>query len=295
MMETMIADTPAASPARGRSSLLSRGLRRHPWMMVGAFTLCVFVLAAVLAPLYAGDATALNPLARLKRPSLEHLFGTDNLGRDVFARTIYGARISITVGLVAAFLAVSSGLLIGVLSGYMRRLDGLIMRLMDAVMSIPTILLAIALVSLTGGGLAVLIFAITLPKVPGIARLVRSLVLSLRERPYVEAAICGGASVPRILWYHILPGTLPPLAVQSAYVCANAVLIEAGLSFLGAGFPPDVPSWGNMIAGSRTYLSLAPWALFAPGLCLAMMILSVNFVGDGLRDIFDPKAKTRQA
>ncbi|MHC2357524.1 peptide/nickel transport system permease protein [Sinorhizobium meliloti] len=254
----------------------------------------VLIILALAAPIYAGDPRSMDPFVRLKPPSAEHWFGTDNLGRDVFARTIYGARISLMVGLISALLAACVGLLLGVLGGYVRVLDNVIMRVMDALMSIPTILLAIALISLIGPNIGILIVAVTLPQTPSVARLVRSVVLSVRERPYVEAAVCGGARLPKILWRHILPSTIPPLMVQSAIVCADAIMTEAGLSFLGVGVPPEIPSWGNMISSSRVYLASAPLTIFAPGIFLAVTVLAVNLLGDGLRDLFDPRAKRRR-
>ncbi|MBY3298897.1 ABC transporter permease [Rhizobium laguerreae] len=282
------------SVSTARSSSLSRLAARHPLVLIGGGLLMVLIILALAAPLYAGDPRSMDPFVRLKPPSAEHLFGTDNLGRDVFARTIYGARISLMVGLISALLAACVGLLLGVLAGYVRVLDNVIMRVMDALMSIPTILLAIALISLIGPNIGILIVAVTLPQAPSVARLVRSVVLSVRERPYVQAAVCGGARLPRILWRHILPSTIPPLMVQSAIVCADAIMTEAGLSFLGVGVPPEIPSWGNMISSSRVYLASAPLTIFAPGIFLAITVLAVNLLGDGLRDLFDPRAKRRR-
>ncbi|MCK1546520.1 ABC transporter permease [Bradyrhizobium sp. 179] len=273
---------------------VTRVARRHPLVFVGGVTLALLIVLALAAPLYAGDPLTLDPFRRLKSPSADMWFGTDHLGRDVFARTAFGARVSLMVGLTSAASAVLVGLLVGIVAGYNRGFDGVVMRVMDGLMSIPTVLLAIALVSLTRGGPGILIAAITIPQIPSVARLVRSVVLSVRVRPYVEAAICGGARLPKVLWRHILPSTIPPLMVQSAYVSANAILTEAGLSFLGAGVPPEIPSWGNMISGSRLYLPIAPWTIFAPGICLAVMVLAVNLLGDGLRDMFDPRSKRRR-
>lgn len=287
---------PVETVPLGRLSLsdLRRLVRRHPMVVLGGGLLALLIILALAAPPYAGDPLNMNPFTRLQSPSAEMWFGSDNLGRDVFARTIYGARISLIVGLTSAAGAALGGLLIGIIAGYVRGFDNIIMRVMDALMSIPTILLAIALISLTGPGLGILIVAITIVQLPSVTRLVRSVVLGERERPYVEAALCGGARLPKILWRHILPSTIPALMVQSAIVCADAILIEAGLSFLGVGVPPEIPSWGNMISNSRLYLSIAPLTVFAPGICLAVTVLAVNLLGDGLRDLFDPRAKRRR-
>ncbi|MDL2403307.1 ABC transporter permease [Rhizobium mayense] len=292
---TQISYTPTFAVA-GRSRLfkLSRVARRRPLVPIGGGLLLLLIFMALAAPFYAGDPGNIDPFVRLKPPSTAHWFGTDHLGRDVFARTIYGARISLMVGLMSALLATCAGLLVGVVAGYVRRFDNVIMRIMDALMSIPTILLAIALISLTGPGIGILIVAVTIPQTPSVTRLVRSVVLSVRERPYVEAAVCGGALLPKVLWRHVLPSTIPQLMVQSAIVCADAIMTEAGLSFLGVGVPPEIPSWGNMIASSRLYLATAPLTIFAPGVFLAVTVLAVNLLGDGLRDLFDPRAKRRR-
>ncbi|MET2833057.1 ABC transporter permease [Mesorhizobium shangrilense] len=273
---------------------LPRLARRHPLVLVGGGLLALLIVLALAAPLYAGDPLNIDPFKRLQPPSADMWFGSDNLGRDVFARTVLGARISLMVGLTSAAVAALGGLLIGVLAGYNRGFDNIVMRVMDGLMSIPTFLLAIALISLTGPGLGILIVAITIPQLPSVTRLVRSVVLGVRERPYVEAALCGGARLPKVLWRHILPSTIPALMVQSAIVCADAILTEAGLSFLGVGVPPEIPSWGNMISSSRLYLAIAPMTIFAPGICLAVTVLAVNLLGDGLRDLFDPRAKRRR-
>ncbi|WP_354259040.1 ABC transporter permease [Bradyrhizobium sp. F1.13.3] len=273
---------------------LPRLASRHPLVFTGGGLLVLVIVMAIAAPIYAGDPMNMDPFKILQSPSSAMWLGTDSLGRDVFARTMFGARISLVVGLVSTTGAALAGLLIGVIAGYNRNFDNVIMRVMDGLMSIPTILLAIALVSLTGPGVGILILAITIPSIPSTARLVRSVVLSVRDSPYVVAALVGGARLPKVLWRHILPNTVPPLMIQSANVCASAVLTEAGLSFLGAGVPPDIPSWGNMIASSRLYLSIAPLSVFAPGICLAVTVLAVNLLGDGLRDLFDPRSKGRR-
>ncbi|MER9638447.1 ABC transporter permease [Mesorhizobium sp. M0228] len=287
---------PVEAVATGRLQIsdLPRLARRQPLVVLGGGLLALMIVLALAAPLYVGDPLNMDPFKRLQPASAEMWFGSDNLGRDVFARTMFGARISLMVGLISAAGAALGGLLIGVLAGYSRGFDSIAMRVMDGLMSIPTVLLAIALISLTGPGVGILIFAITIVQLPSVTRIVRSVVMSVRQRPYVEAAICGGARLPKVLWRHILPSTIPALMVQSAIVCADAILTEAGLSFLGVGVPPDIPSWGNMISSSRLYLAIAPLTVFAPGICLAVMVLAVNLLGDGLRDFFDPRAKRRR-
>jgi len=283
-----LAPSRAASRAR-----VWRFVRRNPTLVIGLVILGLMLLAALAAPWVAGDPYSMKPVQRFLPPSDTFWFGTDNLGRDVYARTIYGARVSLAVGLSVAILAVLVGLAIGVLAGFFRPVEILVMRLMDGLMAIPAILLAIALISLFKGSVGVVIIAIVVPEVPRVARLVRSVVLTTREQPYVEAAIASGTRLRRILLRHILPSTFSPLIVQATYICASAILIEAGLSFLGAGTPPEIPTWGNMIASSRVYLARAPWTVFCPGVALALVVLAVNLVGDGLRDSLDPRIARR--
>jgi peptide/nickel transport system permease protein len=289
-MSGAIADPVARAPQPGG---MLRYVRRNPTLVAGCIILGIMALIALIAPWIAGDPLLMQPVERLKPPSDRFLFGTDNLGRDVFARTAYGARVSLLVGLTVAFLSVSIGLVVGLVSGYFRRVDAIVSRMLDGLMAIPAILLAIALVSLTRGGVAVVILAITIPEIPRVVRLVRGVVLTTREEPFVEAAIATGTRIPQLLFRHILPSTLPPLIVQASYICASAILIEASLSFLGAGIPPEIPTWGNMIAGSRLFLGRAPWTIFCPGLALALVVLAVNLVGDGLRDRLDPKLQKK--
>jgi len=268
-------------------------IRRHPTIVIGAVLLMLITLAALFAPMIARDPIAFEPINRLKGPTAEFWLGTDSLGRDVYARVVYGARISLLVGLSVAAIAIVSGSLVGLLAGYFGRIDAVVMRLMDGIMAIPSILLAIALVALLGSSVNVVIIAISIPEVPRVTRLVRAVVLSVRDLPFVEAARSNGTRVGKLLRRHILPSTVAPLIVQATYICASAILTEAGLSFLGAGTPPEIPTWGNMIASSRLYLQIAPWTIFAPGICLALVVLAVNLVGDGLRDRLDPRISRR--
>jgi len=267
---------------------------RYPFVVVAAAIILIFVLAAALAPLlWTTEPLALNPLGRLKPPSAANWFGTDQFGRDVWTRTVYGTRVSLIVGITVAALSISIGLFIGMLAGYIRLLDGIVMRVMDGVMAIPGVLLAIALVSLSGASLTTVIIAITVPEIPRVVRLVRAVVLTVREEPYVEAAIAAGTRLPQVLIRHVLPNCVPALIVQATYVCASAMLTEAILSFLGAGTPPEIPSWGNMMAEGRAFFPIAPRIILFPGAALALMILAVNVLGDGLRDRLDPKLARR--
>ena len=291
-MSVIVAE-PALRPAKPRGAQLRRFVRRNPTIVAGGTILGLIALLAILAPLFAGDAITMQPALRLRPPSEVNWLGTDHLGRDVFARTVYGARVSLFVGIAVATMSIICGLFIGLMAGYFRKVDAVVMRLMDGLMAIPAILLAIALVSLTRASVATVVIAIAIPEIPRVVRLVRSVVLTVREQPYVEAAIAGGARLPKIILRHILPSTVPPLIVQATYICASAILVEATLSFLGAGSPPEIPSWGNMIASSRLYLARAPWTIFCPGVALALVVLAVNLLGDGLRDRLDPRLARR--
>jgi len=275
----------------GRVAIFRRDLlRRHPTTAIGGVLLLAMALSAIFAPLlFTSDPITFNPINRLKVPSSDFWFGTDMFGRDIYSRTIYGSRISLFVGLCAAGLSVAIGLSIGLVAGYFRLLDTILMRVMDGLMAIPGILLAIALVSLSGANLVTVTVAITVPEIPRVVRLVRSIVLTVREEPYVEAAIAAGTRLPLILFRHVLPNTIPPLIVQATYVCASAMLTESILGFLGVGTPPEIPSWGNIMAEGRTYFQIAPWLIFFPGLALAITVLAVNVLGDGLRDTLDPR------
>ncbi|HKH35135.1 MAG TPA: ABC transporter permease [Beijerinckiaceae bacterium] len=279
-----------------RRSLVARSadaVRRNPTIFIGAILLAALVLVALLAPVIAADPFRQAPINRMRPPSERWWFGTDQFGRDIFSRTIYGTRVSLTVGISVALFSSIIGLIIGLACGYVRALDAVLMRVMDGLMAIPSILLAIALITLTRPGLGIVIVAIVIPEVPRVARVVRSVVLSIRSQPYVESAVAGGTRSLKLLVRHILPNTLAPLIVQATYVCASAMLIEAGLSFLGAGVPPEIPSWGNIIAQGRTFFQIAPWSILIPGAFLALTVLAVNMLGDGLRDRLDPRLARR--
>lgn len=291
---TQAAEAPA-TPRTGSAGTNAAAVfaRRNPTVVAGVAILTVMAGVALFAPLIAGDPMQINPVDRLKPPSAEHWFGTDQLGRDVFARAVYGTRISLTVGLAVAVVSMAAGLAIGLLAGYLRILDAIVMRIMDGLMAIPGILFAIALMALFGSSVQNVIIAISVPEIPRVVRLVRAVVLTIREMPYVEAAVSSGTRLPKILVRHILPNTFAPLMVQATYVCASAVIVEALLSFLGAGTPPEIPSWGNMMAEGRMFFQIKPWMLFFPGVCLAILVLTVNVLGDGLRDTLDPRLARR--
>ena len=259
-------------------------------MVLGLVILAAMVAMAVLAPLLGTvDPLAVSPLRRLKPPSAVYWFGTDAVGRDVYSRTIYGGRISLGVGLSVAVFATATGLGIGVLTGFSRAADAILMRIMDGLMSIPPVLLAIALMALTRASVGNVIFAITVSEVPRVTRLVRGVVLTLRDQPFIEAAVASGSGVARILLRHILPNTIAPLLVQGTYICASAMITEAILSFIGAGTPLNVPSWGNIMAEGRALFQIAGYIILFPGLFLSASVLAVNLVGDGLRDALDPR------
>lgn len=259
-------------------------------VLAGVALLAVVSVLALLAPWIAPyDPIEINPIERLRAPDRDFWFGTDAFGRDVFSRTIYGGQVSLLVGLSVAAIATAIGLTIGLLAGFLNAVDRIVMRVMDGLMAIPGILLAIALMSLTRASVMTVIVAITVPEVPRVVRLVRSVVLTVRSQPYVEAAVATGARLPRLLWRHVLPNIVGPVIVQATFICASAVLVEAYLSFLGAGTPPEIPSWGNIMAAGRNVLQLAFWTIAFPGVFLAMMVLGINLLGDGLRDRLDPR------
>lgn len=288
-----------------RPSLWNKALRNRR-VMAGTAILVLMLLVAVLAPwLGTLDPALIDVAARNLKPGellsitlsdgsvVDHTayFGTDNLGRDIFSRVLYGTRVSLIIGAAVAMISLTIGLLIGLLAGFFRRLDGPVMRVMDALMAIPGILLAITLVAIWKGGMLTVILAIVVPDIPRVVRLVRSVVLSVREEPYVEAAESLGAPTAWLLVRHVLPNTVAPLIVQGTFLCAAAMLSEAALSFLGIGIPPEIPSWGNIIAEGRALFRVHPHNILYPSIFLALTVLAVNVLGDGLRDALDPKMR----
>ncbi len=300
-------EAPPGPPPAPRPGL-SRRLWKNPTIAIGASILALILLMGLAAPLLTSiDPAQINPVYRNKTPGTEetmrrddgsktmitHWMGTDSLGRDIYSRVVYGARASLLVGAAVAAISVSIGLIIGLVGGYIRWLDAIVMRVMDGLMAIPAILLAIAVVSLSKAGLVAVIIAIVIPEIPRVVRLVRSVVLSVREEPYVEAAIAVGTRTPLLLVRHVLPNTIAPLIVQATYIAASAILIEAILSFLGVGIPPETPTWGNIMAEGRTLFRVFPHNILYPGIFLALTVLAVNMLGDGLRDTLDPRMSKR--
>lgn len=289
MTETRAGVAVARTGVSAQAGATWRFLRKNPVILGGLAVILMFTAVALIAPLVLVDPARLNPIQRLRPPGLDHLFGTDQVGRSTFSRTLNGTAISLTVGALVTTVTVIFGLLIGLVAGFMRRLDGVVMRIMDGIMAIPGILLAIALMSLFGSSVKNVVIAISVAEIPRMARIVRSSVLVIREQTYVEAAITNGAPVPRILRLHVLPNAAAPVIIQATYVFASAMIVESILSFLGAGTPPTIPSWGNMLAEARPFMQRAPWMIAFPGVALALLVLTVNVLGDALRDAIDPR------
>ncbi len=285
-----------AQPSRWQRAFVGarRALIKNPNMLFGLILLTIMSAMAIFSALITDvDPRYIDTIERLRSPSSQYLFGTDHLGRDIFARVVYGSRLSLIVGIAVAIITMVGGVVMGLISGYYRTLDAIIMRLMDGLMAIPSFLLAIALVAMLGASLQNVIIALSVVETPRVVRVVRSSVLTLRERVYVEAAEAIGARGIRIMARHIFPNTVPPLIVQGTYIFALAILVEAGLSFLGAGTPPDIPSWGNIMGEARLYVRVAEWIMFFPGLFLSLTVLAINLIGDGLRDTLDPTLARR--
>ena len=284
----------AAPSVRRAVGRFARFAGRNPTMVAGIAVILVMALIAISASLlFTSDPGKPVPRDRFIAPSADHWFGTDNIGRDVYSRTIYGTRVSVVVGFAVAGIAISVGTIIGLLAGYYRWLDMVIMRVMDGLMSIPSVLLAMALMALLGGSVQNVIIALSVVETPRAVRVVRSSVLTIRRQMFVDAAYALGIPPHRILALHIFPNTIAPLIVQGTFICASAILVESYLSFIGAGPPTEVPSWGNVMAEGRSHISRAIWVILFPGIFLTLMVLGVNLAGDGLRDNLDPKLRRR--
>ncbi len=295
--------TPDLTEDSSRQSGWSRLFRNVSALIGGGLLILIALMGLFASSLTSLDPTEINPSNRLKSPGHEasirdddgnkqkviaHM-GTDSLGRDIYSRVVYGARISLIVGIAVALASVVLGTVIGLVAGYFRWVDAVVMRIMDGLMAIPAILLAISLVSLSGASLFAVVIAITIPEIPRVVRLVRSIVLTIREEPYVEAAISVGTPTHKILWRHVLPNTISPLIVQGTFICGSAILLEAILSFLGVGIPPETPTWGNIMAEGRDFFQIHPHAIFYPAIFLSVTVLGINMLGDGMRDTLDPR------
>jgi peptide/nickel transport system permease protein len=269
-------------------------LRKHKGILAGGIVLTILVIAAVFAPLIVtNDPRRISAYTHLRAPNQYYFFGTDSQGRDVFSRVIYGARLSLFVGFFTSVVTIVLGTLIGMVASFYRRVDAVIMRIIDGMMAFPGIILAIGIMAVRGPSIANIIVALSVVGTPRVVRLVRSVVLGLRDTPFVESAIAIGNPDVRIMWRHILPNILAPLIVQASITFADAILAEATLSFLGAGAPPEIPSWGSMLSDSKNLLQQAPWTMLFPGAALALAIFGLNILGDGLRDLLDPRLRER--
>lgn len=288
-----VTEAPALPVAKAEGKV-RRYIRRNPKIIIGGGFLLFVILIAIFAPiLFTVDPQKVAPARRMRWPQELYWFGTDMMGRDVWSRTLYGARVSLTVGLGAALLATFGGLVLGLITGFIRWADAILMRIMDGLMSIPSILLAIALMAVTQASIQNVIIAIAIAELPRVTRLVRSVVLSLREQPFVEAATATGTSLSMTMIRHIVPNTVAPLLVQGTYVCASAMITEAILSFIGAGTPPNIPSWGNIMAEARSIFQVGWYIVLFPSIFLSITVLSVNLLGDGMRDALDPRLARR--
>lgn len=277
---------------REQRELRKERIMASPALLIGFLGFLLIVIFAILVPLLSkADPNAMEVSNRLQPPSMEHLFGTDEFGRDLFVRVMYGARVSLWVGGCVAVFSCMLGIIVGIYASYFRVLDQILMRICDGLIAIPGILLAIALIAALGTSSWNVIIALTIVYTPSVARTVRASALVIREQAYVEAAKVHGFSNVRILWRMILPGVISPLTVQASFIFAQAIISEASLSFLGAGIPAPAASWGNMLEASKQVFSKAPWTMIFPGAAVIVCVLSLNFLGDGLRDFLDPRVK----
>ncbi len=295
MSTNLSTDTATTAPSQRANRTLLRRLIKHPQGVIGMTILSLVVFAALFAPLIAPhDPTVLNMSVRMQPPSTEHVFGTDHLGRDVFSRVVYGSRVSILAGFVATTIAAVFGTMFGLLAGYLEgRFDHVIMRVTDALLAFPELVLLIAFATIFGPGLTMAMVAIGIAGIPVFTRLVRGQVLSIRGREYVEATRSLGSSHVRIASLHVLPNVLPAIIVWSSLLVGGAILAEAGLSFLGLGVQPPTPSWGSMVNQGNQYLRLAPWMSLFPGAAIFFTVLGANLMGDAMRDLGDPRMRGR--
>lgn len=283
-MTVILENTPA------RYALWHRFVHQNVSVVIGGVLLLSVILIALVGPIiYTVDPNAISPLRRLKPPSSLYWFGTDALGRDLLARVIAGGRVSLLVGVAVSMLSLAGGILLGLVSGFFRSVDAIMSRVLEAFMAVPAVLLAIALMALTTASVGNVIIALTISEIPRVTRLMRSVVFTLRGQPFVEAAIASGAPIHHVLFRHILPNTLAPLIVQGTFICGSAIIVESILSFIGAGTPSSIPTWGNIIADGRTFFQIYPHMIFFPAVFLSITVLSINLIGDGLRDYLDPR------
>ncbi|MCW2780370.1 MAG: peptide transporter permease [Marmoricola sp.] len=286
-------DPVADSPLAGRRKL-RHVIADHPSMIAAGLMLLAIVVAVVLAPLIAhARPDQIVVTDRLKGPSGAHLFGTDNLGRDILARTLYGGRTSLEIGLVVALISVGGGTLIGLLVGFYEIVDMIVMRIVDGLMALPALVLAISMIGVLGAGTTTVVICLSIVYIPRVVRVIRGSVLIIRKSTFVDDERALGQSEPYILFRHVLPHCMSPVIVQASFIFSYAILAEAGLSFLGVGIPDSVPSWGNILTDARSYISTAWWMSIFPGLAIALTVLSLNVFGDGLRDMLDPRLKER--
>lgn len=271
-----------------QSKLMLHKFIKNPLAVTGAVILIVIFVAAMIGPLFSGDPYATEVTNRLKAPSAAHIFGTDNYGRDLFARVLYGARISLGVGAGVSIVAVLFGIIIGLYASYYKPLDNILMRICDGLKAIPATLLAIALMAVLGSSLSNVIISLAIVSIPDVARIVRSEALLVKEQTYIEAMKSLGSKNKRIIWSGILPNVISPVIVQISFIFATAIISEAALSFLGVGIPVPTPSWGNILSDGKTYIYDCWWMIVFPGITMAVSVLGLNLFGDGIRDVLDP-------
>jgi len=294
-VEVLSAEELLKTKKRSQSADIWKRLKRSKTAVLGIILIATFLFMAVAAPLiadYQGEALKMNVRERLQGPSAEHFFGTDEFGRDIFARVVYGTRISLFVGLISVSIALSIGGFLGAVAGYYGgKIDNMIMRVLDVILAVPTILLAITIVASLGANMLNLMIAVGISNIPGFARIVRASVLSVKDQEFIEAAKAIGAKDHVIIMKHVLPNSMAPIIVYATLKVATAIMATASLSFIGLGVQPPTPEWGSMLAGGRAYIRDQMYIVLYPGLAIVLTVLSLNLIGDGLRDALDPKLK----